>query len=386
MASLSLAQARVPCAPFRVHLQVQLPAPPRIEVPKNLPVGWEKVEVERIGRVSTQAEFPRLYETWLKKNPNDLTEIERYEWLHCLAYYVEFDSNQNGVPDWSAIVDQQPARILFPQDLDQDGDGIPNILDVHPLRRQKEKTIGIGDIPPHLRMDSQKRPEAATYQLALFKEFGWLAIDHTDEHSPAVLRELLFLLRKALPKEFTSSLKGLRFLYAFAGHDRSRNVASYHWQAQALSIAGLSSYSNPEITSAEKFELYATWAHEIGHAVLFEKQRAATLAEAAERFAGWKLGGEKEHHFSSAFFRPFSGLPGKNMVSRYAMTNVHEWFAESFAAVVLHRLDQQGVLGPAEKKLLLQKTAQSDSWTDYGNLSPEALKWFEAIILDAAHH
>jgi hypothetical protein len=386
------------CAPFKVHPQVHLPAPPKISLPKSLPKDWEKNLAEQIGRVHTQEEFPEIYQAWLKKNPQDLTDGERYEWLQCLSYYVALDTNQNGIPDWSAIVDHQPARILFPQDPDQDGDGVPNVLDPDPLNPQIKASTLPGKIPSHLRIDAKTRPQTARLQEELFQQYGLLAIDHTDRHSPLVLSELLFLLKNAFSKEFVSSLKNLHYVYAFAGHDRDHNIASFHLQAQALSVGGEATYAGENLSPRDKFELRATLAHELGHVVLFEKMTPAELARVAEKFGGWdklKATDVRDSYFSPAFFSSFGNLPHPMMVSEYAMTNRHEWFAETFAAAVLDKMGAADFKAE-EWKIFLASNASSASrsWTNYGNLSSDCRQWLSGLMgplgrlsaLDAPHH
>lgn len=370
--------AGVSCLPFRVHNHVHLPPEPRVQIPKAFSKNEDQLLAEKIGKIKTQTEFPKLYQTWIQEHPTDLNEAERFEWLHCLYHYVKMDSNGNGIPDWSAIVDHQPSKILFPEDPDQDGDGIVNIFDSNPLNSAIAKKIPADEIPPHLKM---KRSAAALIQEKIFREFSIIAVDSTDEHSPVVLRELLSLLEKGFSKSF--HLKNLRTIYAFAGHDPARNSAAYHWRAQALSIGGVASYRDFNFDDQSKVNLFATLAHEIGHAILFEKLSAEKLVDAAEKFAGWSAI-SSEHlsnsFFSKELFKPYSLKPGKNIVSQYSMRNRHEWFAETFASAILHKIGQEGALGENWKKLLAKNPAQStESWTNYNNITDEFCHWLELL-------
>lgn len=372
------------CTPFKVHLHAQLPGPPHISVPKILPDNWEKTARDKIGRVKTQNDFPRIYESWLKSHPRDLTETERYLWLNCLLHYVTIDTNDNGVPDWSAIIDHQPAKILFPEDPDQDGDGILNVLDSKPLTAAKNKITSYPNgIPAHLIIDSRKRPEASLLQEKLFKKFRILAIDYTDEHSPMVLRELLFLLQKGFTKKLISELK-INYIYAFAGHDPTRTIASYHSQARALSVGGMSSYRNDDIRLQVKIDLLSALSHEIGHAVLFEKISAYDLADISTKFSGWKEIKNSELSdlfFSPAFFETFTFKQGRNIVSQYAMKNRHEWFAESLAASVLNDLGKSGALDENWRNALIKDTSgSSEYWVNYTNISDDFRGWFKVLM------
>ncbi len=380
----SLANGEI-CTPFKVHLGTVLPRAPEIKTPATLPPDWELSISEKIGKVQTQNEFPKLYQTWLQRHPRDLTEQQRFQWLSCLLYYVSIDTDKDGIPDWSAINDHQPAKILFPQDPDQDGDGILNVLDAEPLNpTNKASRLASAEVPLHLKINYRKRPETSLLQQQLYKEFHILAIDHTDEHSPVVLRELLYLLRKGFTKNFVSSLHTIKYIYAFASHDPTRNIASYHLQAQALSVAGMSSYRKAQLNLQEKIDLLAALSHEIGHAVIFEKLSTEDLAQASYKFSGWKNiqnSDLKDSFFSKVFFEPFATIAGNNMVSQYAMSNRHEWFAESLAASVLNDLGQSGLL-PKNWKSSLIKRASFDSgyWVDYTRISDDFRGWFRTLL------
>lgn len=363
------AAAEVACHPFKVHNRVNLPPPPPAAVP--LPTHWaEKAMAGEIGRVKTQEDFPALYAKWLAEHPGSLSEQERFDWLRCLLYYVKMDASGDGIPDWSAILDRQPARVLFPEDPDQNGDGVPNVLDPDPLRKHGKIHLAQGEIPPHLKIDRKKRPEAATLQKELFEMSGVLAIDHTDDHAPAVLRELLGLLKTGFPR-----LEGVRYVYAFAGHDPLRNIAAFHREARALSIGGVLAYGQERLPRKSRIELALALAHELGHAVLFEKLTASELASAAAKYAGWHAAlplARASSLYSSLFFQPFPASPLKNMVSKYAMKNQHEWFAESFAAATVEKLGEKGALGADWQKLTRTSNARG--------MTADFRSWLETFL------
>lgn len=355
-----------------------------MSIPKILPENWEKTISDKIGKIKTQNDFPRFYRDWLINHPRDLTENERYQWLSCLLYYVSIDTNHNGVPDWSAIVDHQPAKILYPEDPDQDGDGMINVLDPEPLTPTKnDKSTAFYQIPSHLIIDRRKNPEAFLLQERLFNEFQILAINHTDEHSPIVLRELLFLLQKGFSKEFISDLN-IKYIYAFAGHDPARNIAAFHSQAQALSIGGMSSYHEDDMKLQAKIDLLAALSHEIGHAVLLKKLSANALANISARFSDWKEIKNSELgdlFFSPVLFETFNLKQGQNIVSQYAMVNRHEWFAESLAASVLNDLGQSGSLDKNWRNALTKAASEtSEYWFDYTKISDDFRQWFRFLM------
>lgn len=313
-----------------------------------------------------------------------MSDVQRYTWLQCLAYYTSFDTDRDGFPDWSAIIDHQPAKTLFPADPDQDGDGLKNMYDPQPLvKNPKSESAPIG-IPAHLKFDSQQRPEEFRLQQQLFREFKIIAVDHTDEHAAPVLRELIFLLQKGYSRRFVSGLKTVRFVYAFGSHSNSGRMAAYYWQAQALSIGGKSVYPGSELNAQARLELLSAFAHEIGHAVLFEKMQANDLADVSSHFSDWrkiKKNQLKAEFFSPVFFEAFPHKHGRNFVSQYAMVNRHEWFAESMAASVLNKLGTTGDLRPDWKSRLLKRSFNSPQyWADYTKISDDFLDWFRVLM------
>lgn len=375
------------CSLFRVHNSVSLPAAPQIEMPKTFSKDWEQLLIEKIGRVPTQNHFPKIYQSWLKSHAFDLTESERYQWLHCVDHFIHLDTNKNGIPDWTAIVQEQPSQVLYPNDPDQDGDGIPNVLDADPLHDEsamkqtalltEKKMQTQFEIPAHLKI---LRPDVGVLQNELFKKFKIIAIDHTDQHSAFVLNELLFLLQNGFPPNF--QLKNLRIIYAFAGHDPSRNIASYHLQAEAMSVGGFFSYGLKPFSAQKKIDLLVTLAHEIGHAVLFEKLTPKKLMNAAVKFAQWPSSDNTESFFAPIFFQAHLLSHGKNLVSQYSVTNQHEWFAESMSASILTKLGRKGLLGNDWHSLLM-KAPQKNSpflWTDYNQISDDLNAWLESLL------
>lgn len=372
------------CTPFKVHNLAELPPAPEINIPANLPANWESSLVEKISRLKTQSEFAEVYKNWLKLHPRNLSDVQRYRWLQCLAYYTSYDTDRDGIPDWSAIIDHQPANILFAADPDQDGDGLTNMYDPQPLVRNQTAETAQSGIPLHLKFDVQKRPEESRLQQQLFREFKIIAVDHTDEHVAPVLKEFLMLLQKGYTKRFLSGLKTVRYVYAFAGHSHGGRMAAYHWQAQALSFGGKSVYPNYELAPKTRLELLSAFAHEIGHAVLFEKLQANDLARVSSHFSGWqkiKKNQLKANFFSPVFFEAFPHKEGRNFVSQYAMINRHEWFAESMAASVLNKLGNSGALRSDWKSTLLKPSFNSmQYWADYTRISDDFLDWFRVLM------
>lgn len=347
------AKLEAPCAPFRVHLHVNLPKPPEIPTPASLPDQWEDSLLDSISKIPSQQTFPKIYKKWLKESHSVPADKERYRWLQCILYYTE-------AGEWTAIVDNRPSRILYPT-TDKD-------------------LVFSGTIPKYLRISPQKRPTAALYQEKLFEEFGILAIDHTDRHSGAVLKELYFLLENIGSKKWVYQLKSLKYVYAFTGHDSRHNVAAYHHQMKAISIGGVSSYPHA-LTTFERIHLVAALAHEMGHAFLFDRLSPSELRQIAETFGGWNEVFKNENvdsFYSRSFFRPYpeGTAQKKNFTTQYASKNVHEWFADAFAGQILRRLGKLNRFGRKWKTLLGLPQFPQGYWINYNNLSPGFANWF----------
>lgn len=364
------AKAESVCAPFRVHNKVRLPAAPKSSDLLEFSKMSEEDLIKQIGNIKTQNQFPHLYRNWLLARPFEMTPSERLAWLKCAYYYVRMDTNGNGIPDWEVLNDQKPSRVFYPHDPDQDGDGVENVFDVDPLNAKLGTKISKKQIPLHLQSDD---PETKKLQAELFKEFKLLAIDHTDQHSPIVLKHLLLVLRNGFPKNF--GLENLKYIYAFAGHDPARNAAAYHLKAEALSVGGLSSYSS----DANVNDLTAALIHEIGHAILFEKMTAQQLSDISVQFAGWSpIDPHITSFYDISFFKSYSLPDRKNIVSSYSMKNRHEWFAESFSAALMNKLNQRGLI----KTTLLPKWESSTKQKlNPSKLSADLQQWMEGLLI-----
>lgn len=359
-----------------------------------MPNNWESQIPLQIGQFKTQEDFPKLYQAWLIRHPNELLDKERFAWLNCLAYYVKIDTNKNGIPDWTAIVDNEPARVLFPQDPDLDGVGSPKVLDPSPDYANIKSSNSKLKIPNHLKLNIRNNPAAYRVQKKLFSEFGIIAIDHTDTHSSVVLLELLKLLESAFPKDLVSKMKGLRYIYAFLSHDPFNNIASYHREANAISIGGKHSYAEHRLSPQERVDLVAALAHEIAHAYLFENLTALKLAQLAEKFGGWSdlQTSDITNFYSQIFFTPApqqklefnNKYKRANIVSEYALSNIHEWFADSFAAVILINLGSASYFGTIDWQRLLVKSPQkhTEYWSDYNQVPIGFRLWLNARLFN----
>ena len=373
------------CSPFRVHNVAVLPEAPHLSNPSVLPLHWEKELPQKIGKVKTQELFPQFYESWLEHHRWEMSDSDRFKWLECLLFYVSKDTNHNGIPDWSAIADERPARVLYPQDPDQDGDGVENIWDPQPLDKNIKSFRSLSEVPSHLKLQNSK---AQKVQELLYKKFGILAVDHTDQHAEMVLKILLDLFERGLKPHFLGQLKSLKYIYAFSGHDPQWNVAAFHQQAQSLSIGGELVYAHRLFSLNEQIHLMQTLAHEIGHAVIFDRLDAFQLADAAEKYGGWNP--IPSFALKRSFFSPAlldsqeSFAKSRNIISQYSKTNRHEWFAEVFAYRIMSHMNlsrgKATFLKVQPKMYAPQKYAQKRTLELTLDLSEDLTHWLDQLM------
>ncbi len=336
-----------PCRPFRVHLQADLPPPP--------PSSFGEDQSDQNQRIES-----------------------------CIAHYTSLDLNNNGIPDWSAGPKNMRSLVLYPNDDDLDGDGIPNVLDPKPLTFQSAPVaVAPNGVPAHLAMEGER----GIVQGRIYRDFGILAIDHSDRHSLAVLQLLEKVLRDGFTAALRERIKSVKYVYAFYGHDAFADIAAYHRGAKAISIGGVRSYPDEEIAEALQIHIMASIAHEFGHAFLFDEIGPTELGRIAARFGLWhSVIGEKDLQSLIDDERVFRPHPLRvlmklqetnhgiwkiaNLVSEYAATNLHEWFADAFAAATMGRMAMRSLV-----KLPRQDT--SKFWVNYENLTPEFREWFE---------
>ncbi len=245
------------------------------------------------------------------------------------------------------------------------------------------------------------RPSAQPSRLRsqLLKEYGIKAVDKTDRHSPAVLANLLLLLQSAFGKDEIENFRQFRYLYAYEGHDSHYDIAAYHPETKAISIGGKDTYSDQD--PDHQIVILAALAHEMGHAFLMERVSAEELERISRRYGGWGpvfKGSKIDDLYSPRFFsaHPLSKIFNEesssrpidrkyveqdrwkknSLASRYAEKNVHEWFADVFAAYALNELGKKNLLGKDwREKLISLPLSQQDYWTNYNNISNPLKHW-----------
>ncbi|HTL13192.1 MAG TPA: hypothetical protein VL588_11930 [Bdellovibrionota bacterium] len=330
------APATLPCRTFRVHHGADPPA--TWPGPGKIAPASEAVLLEKFAGVPGYSGFASEYRRWRNENPDAWTQAERAAWLECVLFYAHQDTDHDGVPDWGAWVDGRPSRVLYPLDDDADGDGISNILDSDPYKKSVGAAPVPGVVPLHLR---DPRPEVAALQARLYSTYGILAVNHTDDHSPELLADLLELLDGVFSAALIRSLTEFKILYAFAGHDSQSDIAAFHVEAHAISVGGMQAYpvEAPPRRGARHVAILSALAHEMGHAFVFSRLTPADLSDLGARYGGWGpvALGPTDTFLSPVFLtrRPAGGAPPP---STYALSNLHEWFAEAFAAAALRAL------------------------------------------------
>lgn len=336
MVLYQVALAELPaCRPFRVHRKVTLPTPPSFSENNLFANNWEDSLVDKISAYDKT--FKKIYWGW-KNSEAFVPPSDLQPWLQCLLYYVQIDTDGDGLPDWSVQSDEKPARILYPFDTDIDGDGIENILDPDPFQKNIFP-IDQNAFPKHLESSTK---EVLHWQNELWKHFRILAIEHTTNHSSYVLKEFFYLLKQMFPGKLPLWINEIKYLYAFQNHDDKNNIAAFHFAAHAISIGG-SNYYKHQLVGKKRIEFLSTLAHEIGHAFLLGAILPKEFQDLCEKF-GWRdvfENGVITSFNSPPFFREHPDgdsvekAKKNNFVSDYSYTNAHEWFAEAFAESIL---------------------------------------------------
>lgn len=310
LTSLS-AQARDPsefaCFRFRVHLNAELPPVPSKKKESVLPAALQK----KIAQWENEL-------TFLK----DLKA--RQDWISCIKNFIFLDSDKDGIADWTAIVDGKPSRILFPQDIDLDGDGINNVMDSNPyeLNKKKEEL----SIPLHLSLQG----DGKIWQEKIFQDFGILALNHSDLHHPQLLKIIYSLLKLNTFKNLKGN-KPYKYIYAMKARNPLGQIAAFHPTADAISIPGESSFGK-QLDENENCKISSALLHETGHAFLFKSVSADALADLVNQHGNWDLEKHPGMDIWDKKFQLRHEDESSQFVSEYAKTNVHEWFAENFAA------------------------------------------------------
>ena len=316
---ISEASAPYPCEPFKFHPQARIP-------------------IERQFALVGRGTFPQ-----------------------CVGHYTRQDLDHDGISDWTSIVDGNPSKMLIPFDPDIDGDGTLNLWDPAPFDHKLAGTNNPLVLPSHL---VETDSDIIGFQAEIYRDYGIVALSNTDHQSPDVLQNFLYLAGTAFSKATIRKLDTFKVLYSFKSHDHEFDIAAFHWKAQAISIGGRSTYGKIEMAAADRRDpnLLSALAHEIGHAFLVQHLKPRELRNAAIRFGALdhaEIKSTDDSFYSPSFFRPLHDNLARNFATPYAASNVHEWFAEAFAALAMRRL---GLGDPTAR------------------LTPDFIRWMDSLM------
>jgi len=223
-----------------------------------------------------------------------------------------------------------------------------------------------------------RKDETKLLKDKIFTQFGILAEDKTDAHSPLVLRSFIFLLTHS--HSTLRGLKTVRHLYAYYGHDSQVDIAAFHKEAHAISIGGISSYGDSDGEEVS-ISIIGALAHEMGHAFLLEKVSPRELWHLAKNSGDWDSLPKFSTSFdfmSEHFFSKHRGSWNRQPASDYSSTNLHEWFAEGFAAVILQELGKRKILGRGwREKLILESRKDYHYRIDYNQIPMGFSEWLK---------
>lgn len=176
-------------------------------------------------------------------------------------------------------------------------------------------------------------------------------------------------------------LTRLQYIMADDSISKDGVDAYYSHDLDALIVGKMSDGES----SRSKQHLARTWsliAHEIGHAFVMSNLSAERLAFLARKYGPWRIENLSpgDHLLSPQFFipHPLFGAPAgainelQNSPSRYALQNIHEWFAECFSAMLKEKLRRQGFFPGIAEQLDMS----------VGALSEPLQTWFHENITD----
>jgi hypothetical protein len=207
------------------------------------------------------------------------------------------------------------------------------------------RTDPTGDLEKESAKDSSSRK-------MFFAKTGLVVVPKPQIPSDYFLDSLAIVMSNGLSNDVQKKLTRLQYVIADDSISKNGVEAYYSHKLNALIIGKTSAIDS----SSPKHYLARTWsviAHEIGHAYVISNLSAERLALLARRFGPWRFANfaSTDHLLSPQFFRPhplFGAHAGaiydvENAPSRYALQNVHEWFAECFSTMIQEKLRRQGL-------------------------------------------
>lgn len=309
------------CARFRDHRKAELPVIKNTNHHRQLPTDLNAHILK-----------------WKLELPFLQNQTSYRSWVTCIRKYIFVDSDNDGIFDWTAIVDGKPSQKLFPLDPDIDGDGIQNLYDENPYKKDSLNLVKL--IPKHLEMKKSN----ILLQRKVKSDFGILIVDHSDTHHLEVMKLINKTFQITSISNILKKSKQIKIIYAMRGRNPDAKIAAYHPSAQAISLPGVHRYDHA-LSVKEQCQLMAALIHEIGHAYLFEHITVEELTSIASTYGQWKIPRFSRITLMDKVFQQklFNKKSQENCVSDYAEENIHEWFAENFAAYIWqkHFLNKQ---------------------------------------------
>jgi hypothetical protein len=276
---------------------------------------------------------------------------------------LALDTDGDGIKDWTDIVDGKRGGVLIPLDDDMDGDGIGNVFDLYPQAnddvslRSKSSSNSARMLPKHLlfpggvanRQDSDLRD----LQQKLYQTWEIAAIQSGPSYEVWQLRVLIQVLTALFGEKQSSATSRLKYLYIQSTVNELGGAEAYFINSLRGMVL-VSKTRNPTVFDRE--ELFAAITHEIGHAVVFSRLSSLALQTLAERHGPWNGSFKVPRVGDSLLDRglltphpdyniPYSASLNRiGVPSRYALRNMHEWFAELFSRWSMSKLMKMGVV------------------------------------------
>lgn len=265
-----------------------------------------------------------------------------FEWLNA-------DTDGDGVADWQLVPGY--GNILLPLDPDIDGDGVPNFFDPEPFFANPTGFSFRHQVPAHtLTGFKHQDSEAAQLQQQIYKRYGILTANLSSTLSVRTLRTLIkvfeaFHIRPEHPL-------ATRLKHIFASGEISRRGAHGYYIEPIATI--MLPGEDHEISQWNDIQLIELIAHEIGHAAVFTFFSPHEFVRFGRKYGGWQALNHEDSFYSLDLrTKMFRGPKMDNaMPSQYAKLNLHEWFAEVFAAFVKSRMFKQEFLPSRISKAL----------------------------------
>jgi len=226
------------CKLFRIHRHAFAP------YERITPKLQSRSEIELLSdlrRITKSNLLNKAYQTWTQHAGSDFPLARRTQVRNCLIHYLKTDSDRDGLPDWTAVIDGRLSPTLYPNDEDIDGDGIQNIFDPDPfnhLIRSNNPKTAMKQIPDHLKMKERR----GKVQESLYKNFDILAIDQSDDH----------------------------------------------FKAKVMTIGGSHTYRSNSLSEKNRINVIGILAHEIGHAFLLDQLSVPEVQAISKLYGGWR--------------------------------------------------------------------------------------------------